>query len=336
MMRKRLILIVAILAIAAIAATRFYPQWFGKRTPQNVLKLSGNIEAHESLVSFKVTGRIIDLPVDEGISVKAGGLLARLDSADYRQQVDIDEAAKLVRSRQLALGLAGSRTQDIEAARQSIIDAQADLAQRKKDYARYEALYKKDEIAQQTRDNAATAVTRAETTLQRAKEIYSELVEGTRKEQLAVDRSMVRQAQQQLDLARIRLGYTVLRAPFSGVILVREAELGEVVSPGTPIVTLANLDNIWLRVYIPETQLGKIHWGQPVDIRTDSYPNKVYHGRIAVISSQAEFTPKSVQTQQERVTLVYEVRVDVENPNQELKPGMPADAYIQLQPPERR
>jgi HlyD family secretion protein len=336
MMRKRLVLIVAILAIAVIAATRFYPRWFGKRAPQNVLKLSGNIEAHESLVGFKVTGRIIDLPVDEGMSVKAGDLLAQLDSADYRQQVDIDEAAKLVRTRQLALGLAGSRTQDIEAARQSIINAQADLAQRKKDYARYEALYKKDEIAQQTRDNAATAVTRAETTLRRAKEVYSELVEGTRKEQLAVDRSMVREAQQKLEMARIRLGYTVLRAPFRGVILVREAELGEVVSPGTPIVTLANLENVWLRVYIPETQLGKIHWGQPVDIRTDSYPNKVYHGRIAVISSEAEFTPKSVQTQQERVTLVYQVRIDVENPNQELKPGMPADAYIQLQPPERR
>lgn len=335
MMRKHLVWIVAILAIAVFAGFHFYPQWFGDRRPQNVLKLSGNIEVHESLVSFKVTGRIIDLPVDEGMTVKSGDLLARLDSADYRQQVDIDRATKLVRVRQLALGLAGSRVQDIEAAHQSVVDAQADLDQKKKDYARYQALYKKDEIAQQTRDAAATAVTRAHTTLSRAKEIYSELVEGTRKEQLAVDRSMVREAQQELDMARIRLGYTVLRAPFSGVILVREAELGEVVSPGTPIVTLADLDHVWLRVYVPETELGKIRWGQPVDIRTDSYPNKIYHGRIAVISSEAEFTPKSVQTQQERVTLVYEVRVDVENPNQELKPGMPADAYIHLQPVRR-
>jgi membrane fusion protein YbhG len=333
---KRLVLIIAVVAAVAMAAVHYYPQWFAKRSAQNVMKLSGNIEAHESLVSFKVTGRIIALPVDEGLSVKAGDLLARLDSADYRQQVDIDQATMLVRNRQLSLGLAGSRVQDIEAARQSVIDAQADLSQKKKDYARYQALYQKDEIAAQTRDAAATAVTRAEATLSRAKEVYSELVEGTRKEQLAVDRSMVRESQQELDMARIRLGYTVLRAPFSGVVLVRQAELGEVVSPGTPIVTLADLHNIWLRVYLPETELGKVRWGQSVDVRTDSYPDKIYHGRVAVISSEAEFTPKSVQTPQERVTLVYEVRIDVENPNEELKPGMPADAYIQLQPPVRR
>jgi HlyD family secretion protein len=329
---KRLIGIAAIAAAAGIAAAHFYPQWFHKRSAENVLKLSGNIEAHESLVSFKVTGRIIDLPVDEGMTMKCGELLARLDSADYRQQVNIDEATVLVRNRQFALGLAGSREQDIEAARQTVIDAQADLDQKQKDFARYQALYKKDEIAGQTRDDASIAVTRARAMLARQQQIYSELVEGTRKEELAIDRSQVREARQELDMARIRLGYTALRAPFDGVVLVREAELGEVVSPGTPIITLANLHNIWLRVYVPETYLGKIRWGQSADIRTDSYPGKVYHGRIAVISSEAEFTPKSVQTEQERVTLVYEVRIDVENPNEELKPGMPADAYIQLQP----
>jgi HlyD family secretion protein len=328
---KRAIGIIAIVAAAGIAAAHFYPQWFQKRSEQNVLKLSGNIEAHESLVSFKVTGRIVDLPVDEGMTMKCGDLLARLDSADYRQQVDIDQATTRVRDLQLALGLAGSRVQDIEAARQTVLDAQADLDQQRKDYARYQALYEKDEIAGQTRDDAATAVTRAEATLNRDKQIYNELVEGTRKEELAVDRSQVREARQALDMSRIRLGYTVLRAPFDGVVLVRQAELGEVVSPGTPIITLADLHNIWLRVYVPETDLGKIRWGQPADIRTDTFPGKVYRGRIAVISSEAEFTPKSVQTEQERVTLVYEVRIDVENPNEELKPGMPADAYIQLQ-----
>ena len=332
---KRLIWIVAIVAAAGIAAAHFHPQWFHKRSAQNVLKLSGNIEAHESLVSFKVTGRIIDLPVDEGMSVKAGSLLARLDNADYQQQVDIDRATTRVRDQQLALGLAGSRVQDIEAAHESVVDAQADLDQKQKDYARYQALAQKGEIAAQTRDNAAIAVTRAQATLARQQQIYGELVEGTRKEELAVDRSQVREARQELDMARIRLGYTVLRAPFNGVVLVRQAELGEVVSPGTPIITLANLRDIWLRVYVPETDLGKICWGQPADIRTDTFPGKLYHGRIAVIASDAEFTPKSVQTEEERVTLVYEVRIDIDNPDEELKPGMPADAYIQFQPQAR-
>jgi HlyD family secretion protein len=327
---KRPFLILLALAIAAGGTIWFHPEWFGKRTAKNELKLSGNIEAHESLVSFKVIGRIIDLPVDEGMTMKAGDLLARLDSADYQRQVGIDQATTLVRSRQLALGLAGSRAQDIEAARQAVIDAQAALDQQKKDLARYEALYEKDEIAGQTRDDAAIAVTRAKATLERAQQMYSELLEGTRKEELAVDRSMVRQAQQDLDMSRIRLGYTVLRAPFTGVVLVREAELGEVVSPGTPIVTLADLNNIWLRVYLPETDLGKVHWGQEVEVRTDTYPGKVYRGHVSVIASDAEFTPKSVQTEQERVTLVYRIKVDVENPNYELKPGMPADAYIKV------
>jgi len=327
---KRLFLILMVAAVAVGVAIRFYPRWFGKRTVENELKLSGNIEAHESLVSFKVAGRIIDLPIDEGMTMKAGDLLARLDSDDYRQQVDVDEATTRVRDRQLALGLAGSRVQEIEAARQSVVDAQADLDQKRKDFGRYDALYKLDEITGQTRDQAATAVTRAQATLERAQQIYNELVEGTRKEELDVDRSNVRQAHENLEMSRIRLSYTVLRAPFNGVVLVRQAELGEVVSPGTPIVTLADLDHIWLRVYLPETDLGKVRWGQDVDIRTDTYPGKLYHGHVSVIASDAEFTPKSVQTEQERVTLVYRIKIDVENPNYELKPGMPADAYIKV------
>ena len=326
---KRLIPLIVLLAIGG-AVIYSHPQWFRKPAVENVLRLSGNIEAHESLVSFKVTGRIIALPVEEGMTLKSGDLLARLDSDDYRQQVAEDESAIRVRDRQLALGLAGSRTQDIEAAKQAILDAQADLEQKKKDYARYQALYEKDEIPGQTRDLAATNVTRAQATYDRAQQIYNELVEGTRKEELAVEDSNVQQADQNLQMSRIRLAYTVLRAPFNGVVLVRQAELGEVVSPGTPIVTLADLDHLWVRVYVPETDLGKVRWGQVVDVRTDTYPDKIYHGRITFVSSEAEFTPKSVQTEKERVTLVYRVKVDVENPNRELKPGMPADTIVKL------
>ena len=129
------------------------------------------------------------------------------------------------------------------------------------------------------------------------------------------------------------MDYTTLRAPSAGVITVREAELGEVVVPGTPVVTLADLDHIWLRAYIAETDLGRIRWGQEATITTDTYPGKQYRGRISFISSSAEFTPKSVQTYKERVTLVYRIKIDIDNPNHELKPGMPADARIDLPPP---
>jgi HlyD family secretion protein len=327
---KRLIPILILLAIGG-AAAYFHPQWFRKAAPQNVLRLSGNIEAHESLVSFKVTGRIVALPVDEGMMLKAGDLVARLDNDDYHQQVALDESAIGVRNRQLSLGLAGSRPQEIEAAKLALLDAQADLEQKKKDLARYQALFEKDEIPGQTRDLAATSVTRAQVAYDRSRQIYDELVEGTRKEELAVERANVHQADQSLRMSRIRLAYTALRAPFAGVVLERQAELGEVVSPGTPIVTLADMDHLWLRVYVPEPDLGKVHWEQAVEVHTDTYPDKVYPGRISFISSEAEFTPKSVQTERERVTLVYRVKVDVENPNRELKPGMPADAVIKVQ-----
>jgi len=325
---KRLVIILLIVGVA-VAGYYLYPRWFGKPVNPNEIKLSGNVEAHESLVSFKVTGRVVELPVEEGQPMQAGQLLAKLDDADYRQQVSVDEANIHVRSQQLTLSLAGPRAQDIEAARQNVVDAQADLAQKKQDLARYDALLAKDEIPAQVRDQAATAVTRAETNVARLKQVYDELLAGTRKEQIAVDQANVGAADQTLEMSQIKLGYTTLTAPFSGVVLVREAELGEVVSPGTPIVTLADLDHLWVRVYISETNLGKIHLGDSVTVRTDTYPNKSYTGRISFIASDAEFTPKSVQTQEERVTLVYRVKVDVDNPNHELKPGMPADVYIE-------
>jgi HlyD family secretion protein len=326
---KRVIPLVVLLAIGGTVAY-LHPQWFRKPAPENMLKLSGNIEAHESLVSFKVTGRIIELPADEGMAMKTGDLLARLDNDDYRQQVAVDDATVHLRHQQLSLALAGTRTQDIEASRLAVLDAQADLEEKRKDLARYQALYQKDEIPGQTRDQAATNVARAQATVDRAQQTYNELVEGTRKEELAVDRANVHQSSQTVEMSRIRLAYTVLRAPFDGVVLVRQAELGEVVSPGTPIVTLADVDHLWVRVYVPETDLGKVHWGQAVNVHTDSFPDKTYPGRVSFISSEAEFTPKSVQTEKERVTLVYRVKVDMDNPRHELKPGMPADVYVKF------
>jgi HlyD family secretion protein len=114
------------------------------------------------------------------------------------------------------------------------------------------------------------------------------------------------------------------------VVLVKSSEVGEVVNPGTSVLTLADIENVWLKAYIPETELGKIKWGQEVMVTTDLRPEKVYKGRISFISSQAEFTPKQIQTEKERVTLVYRIKVDIPNPDRELKPGMPADGKILL------
>jgi len=327
---KRLIPIVILLAAAIAAAVYFYPRLTKKPAPTNQLTLSGNIEAHQSLISFKVQGRIVELPVEEGQQMAQGALLARLEDADFKQRVKIDEAAVAVRESNLALTLAGTREQDVKASHQVVLDAEADLAQKKADNDRAQRLFSKDEISAQDRDLAATALKRSEANVAAVQQRYSLAQEGSRKEDIAIARANLAQANASLGLSRINATYAILRAPAAGVITVRQAELGEVVSPGSPVVTLADLDHIWLRAYIAETDLGKIRWGQDASITTDTYPGKQYHGHISFISPDAEFTPKSVQTYAERVTLVYRIKIDIDNPNHELKPGMPADAHIEL------
>ena len=332
---KRAIPILIVVGVAVASGTYYWMRSAKKPAPQNEVTLSGNIEAHESLVAFKVQGRIVDLPVEEGQEVKQGDELARLDDADLKQRVRIDEANVHVRASSLALTMAGMREQELKATEQAMLDAQADLEQKKLDSARAEKLYAKDEIPAQERDLAATAVKRATANYLAAEQRYNEAVEGSRKEDIALARANLNAAHATLGLSRVNLGYTVLQAPSAGIVTVRQAELGEVVSPGTPVVTLADLDHIWLRAYIAETDLSRVHWGQDVTITTDSYPGKRYQGRISFISSSAEFTPKSVQTYKERVTLVYRIKIDLDNPNHELKPGMPADAHIALAPAQQ-
>jgi HlyD family secretion protein len=327
---KRRIPILIVLAALIAAGLYLYPRFRKISKPQNELVLSGNIEAHESLVSFKVQGRIVELPVEEGQSVERNVLLARLDDADYKQRVRIDEAGVRVRQSNLALTLAGTREQEIKAAHQNMLDAQADMQQKKLDYDRAERLFKEDAISAQDRDLADTALKRSQATFNAAEQKYNEALEGSRKEDIAIAQANLKEARANLGMSRVNLDYTVLRAPTAGVITVRQAELGEVVVPGTPVVTLADLDHIWLRAYIAETDLGRIRWGQDAVVTTDTYPTRQYHGRISFIASDAEFTPKSVQTYKERVTLVYRIKIDIDNPTHELKPGMPADAHITL------
>ena len=328
-MKRRIPLLILLAAVIA-TGVYLYPRLTKKSEPENQLTLSGNIEAHESLVSFKVQGRIIDLPVEEGQWVEPGALLARLEDADYKQKLRIDEANVRVRQSNLALTLAGTREQEVKASQQTMLDAQADLQEKKIDFDRAQRLFSKDEVSAQDRDLAETAVKRAEAGFEATRQRYNEAVEGSRKEDIAIARANLREAGATLGLSRVTLDYTTLKAPSAGVITVRQAELGEVVVPGTPVVTLADLDHIWLRAYVAETDLGRIRWGQEATVTTDTYPGKQYSGRISFISSNAEFTPKSVQTYKERVTLVYRIKIDIDNPNHELKPGMPADTRINL------
>ncbi len=249
---------------------------------------------------------------------------------------------------------AGSREYQIRAAEAALAQAKAEYERRETDYGRAAQLYKNKTISHEEYDRAETAFevareqlrqatenlnslqssfrereTQADWTRKRAKWEYELVKLGPRKEKHEQALARKDQAAEALRLAEIRLDYATLKSPLGGVVLTKNIEPGEYVAPGTPVVTVADLERPWLRAYINETDLGRVKLGQEVTLRTDTYPDKTYQGRVSFISSEAEFTPKSVQTPKERVKLVYRIKIDVvANPNMELLPGMPADAEI--------
>ena len=320
-------LVIAIaLAAAGVAAyfeRRTLQEWVAGPKLAATILVSGNIEAHQAVLGFKtVQSSIVELPFDEGQWVEKGTLIARLDDSDYRQQVAINEATLEMQKRQLA-----AAEKNLTAAQKTVEFDTADLEFREAEYKRAEFLLQKGAGTAEQRDQTYAVWRQATAVRQR-----DQALENAAERQVELAHASIHSAAETLKLSQIVLGYTVLRAPFSGVIQVREAELGEVMVPGTPVVTLADLDHVWLRAYISETDIGKVRYNQPAKVTTDTYPGKVYNGRVTFISSNAEFTPKSVETHAERVTLVYRIRIDIYNPTHELVPGMPADATLEALP----
>ncbi len=314
-----------ILAIAAIGIQRpdLWRPWFWPSEHQDSLTLSGNIEAHESVLGFKtIQSRIVELPFDEGQWVKAGTLVARADDADYHQQMKLAAAALEVQQSSL-----GAVIQNLTAAEKVVTSDQADVVLKDTQDRRSQLLWGKGAVSADARDVATTAHAQAQAQLERDQALFTGAARN-----IELAKANVHNAEENLTYTKIVLDYTRLLAPFDGVVTVREAELGEIVAPGTPVITLADLDHVWLRAYINETDIGKVRLGTPVTIKTDTYPGKIYQGRVSFIASDAEFTPKTVETHAERVTLVYRVKIDVANPTHELLPGMPADANIRVAP----
>jgi len=295
-----------------------------------------------------------DLRMREAELSAADAALREVTAGARPQETARAEAELRGAESRLADLLAGARPQEIASARAVVERARADAEKARKDRGRTEALLARQLIPPQENDAARAAgemaearrkeaeealalvlagprkdqVDQARAAVAGAKENLSLVKEGARKETIDQARARRRQAAEGVALARTRLSYAAAYSPLSGIVLSKNAEPGEYVAAGTPVVTIADLREVWLRAYIAETDLGKVRLGQEVAVTTDSYPGKRYEGRIAFISPEAEFTPKSVQTQQERVKLVYRIKVTVSNPATELKPGMPADALI--------
>ncbi len=324
--KRALIAAAVVLVGAGVAAIWNYDalvRWVTSSGRPASIVVSGNIEAHQAVLGFKtVQSRIVELPFNEGQWVKAGTLISRVDDADYRQQVAMAKAALEVQKRQLA-----AAEQNLEAAKKTVESDAADLELANLEFSRADNLMKKGAGTIEARDQTSAILKKSNAAIERDRAL-----EQSAERQVDLAQANIRNAEETLKLAEIVLGYTTLSAPFDGVITVRQAELGEIMVPGTPVVTLADLDHIWLRAYINETDIGKVRLDQNAVVTTDTYPGKRYMGRVSFISSAAEFTPKSVETHAERVTLVYRIKIDIDNPTHELVPGMPADATLEALP----
>lgn len=294
------------------------------------LVANGTIEATEVEVSSKLPGRLAQLLVKEGDQVQANQVIARLDTSEVEAEVAQQKAAVAGAEAQLKELLAGSRIQEIEEARANLQQAEDNLKLARDDWHRFDNLFKEGAISAQERDRAKNRVEIAQSQVKAAQERYTLVRIGPRSEAIEAARHERDRAKAALHMAQVRLRDSTILAPLAAIALTKRAEQGEVVNPGFPILILIDPDDLWLRVYIPESEIGLVGIGQAAAVTVDSFPNRRFEGKVVEISSKAEFTPRTVQTKKERVNLVFGVKISLDNRERLLKPGMPADAEIMV------
>ena len=387
-MKKRIVIIAFFFLLFGVGILVY----LGQRDVQlRELYYSGTIEAKHAELAFQVSGRIVDVLVDEGEFVEKDRILAALDQSEYearheQAKANLERAVKSLQRAEMVLEVnkktlpdevaraeagvkvlqaelkeleAGYREQDIERARLAFLTSKDIMEESRKNKARYEKLFQKGTVSEKEWDAVKLRYETALKDFEKARETLAMLEEGVRKEtiqtaraRVAEGKALLKQAKSNLmkidtaekevetasaqvkaarsavELAKIYLTYTQLRAPFKGIITTRNMEPGEVVLPGREVMTLSDLSTVELKIFVDETEIGKIKPSQRVEARVDTFPDKVYIGKVSFISPEGEFTPKIIQTHKERVKLVYLVKVSIPNPDLELKSGMPADAWF--------
>ncbi len=259
---------------------------------QGAIPASGTVEATQVDVSAEISSPVLNLLAEEGDRVEAGSPLIELDTALLQSEKGRTEALVVTRQAELHR-------------------AEIDLELKKKDAERFRSLLKTGGASRQQSDQSETAW---------------KLAEG----QIELAKGLLAQAQASLRYVETQIMKSTIISPLDGVVLLRLAEPGEVAIPGRPLLTLGDLDHLWVRVYVPESEIGKVKLGQAVRVLSETYSDVVYNGKVIYIAETAEFTPRNVQTRKERTRLVFAVKVAVENPRGELKPGLPVDVEIHV------
>ncbi len=335
-MKRKLLIVLMIFLLGAAGVTWWL---FGRPRTPNELVLYGNIDLRQVELAFNNNGRIATVLVQEGDHVRKGQLLAQLDTSRLEPQV-AQAAAQAAAQLQVVTRLHnGSRPEEIAQARANVDSAKADLVNAQRQYERYQLAAEASggrAVRQQDVDAAKAALDVAAAKLAVNQKALELLVIGPRKEDIAENEALLRADEAQLALLRQQLHDSQLIAPADAVVRTRIMEPGEMATPQTPVFSLAIVDPKWVRAYIAEPDLGKIRPGMAASVGVDTFPKRRFDGWIGFISPVAEFTPKAVQTQELRTSLVYEVRVFVKDPNDELRLGMPASIYLSLRDTEQR
>ncbi len=361
MNRKRLAIILILAGLAAVAA--YSVGWFRH---ESGLQGSGTVEARDIRVGSKVGGRIDKVLVREGDSVEPGQILITFDDKELRASLAESRAAaekaergfrpeEIAETRAAAAQakaeydqrLNGYRHEDIAAAKADFDRATADEIRTHLDFQRYDALAQKDLVSKQQRDTAEANWKMALAQKQNAQHKLDELRRGYRPEEIAAAEARYHQTEatldkyergnrrEDVDAARAALAYDEARfrerqvlAPAASTVEVLDVRPGDLIPPNTPIATLLEHDQIYVRIYIPETVIGRVHVGQKAEIRVDSFPNQAFNGVVEQINQQAEFLPRNVQTREERVHQVFGVKVRIDDPSHRVLAGMAADVQL--------
>jgi HlyD family secretion protein len=325
---------IAVLVLIAGAASAWWYQvrgpGSGSGQPPDTLVIYGNVDIREVQLGFRVPGRVGEVFAEEGDTIQAGAILARLDAAPYQDEVAAARAELAARSATLKKLQAGPRPAEIDQARAILNERLADHANAQRDYERSSQLWTNRAISRSEYESSLTARDMAAARVASAEEALRLLEEGTRPEDIAVAQAELQAAEARQSAAQTSLSDTELRAPNDGIILSRVREPGAIVAPGDSIFVLSLTEPVWVRAYVDEPHLGHIHPGMIVQVVTDTSPDRPYAGQIGFISPVAEFTPKSVETPELRTDLVYRLRVIIEQADTGLRQGMPVTVRIPL------
>ena len=301
-----------------------------EETDPNLISASGNIEATEVTVSSKSAGQIQSISVDEGANVKEGEILVRLDHSLLDVQLRQSQALIEQSEAQLRLLQSGAREEDISIAIKQVELAEINLQQAKEDRDRFELLLESSTITRKQFDDAATKFEQATNQFNTATENLKKAKNIIRPEEIESAQANLKRSQAGADIIRKNIEDCIITSPITGTVTKKFSESGEFVTPGASLLNIADLSVVDLKIYVTGEELGKVKIGQKSEVITDSFKDKKYIGEIIFISSDAEFTPKNIQTKEERTKLVYAVKIRIPNPDRELKSGMPADVNIRL------